>query len=503
MTTRIIAYSEEFLHQYCWLYLNIWRDEPYGEEFAVEDIVSGLKNKGDLMFLLLNDSNNIIGFAGGRHLSEYANAAAFTDRLDPDSTMYVDELAICPGYRNSGYARKLINYFMEECLARNKTKFVLKTHSSPNNPAKLLYNSLGFRPFTNSAGEQVTRSVEINRVDDRSRVDVRGYYYKVYPGIEELRGVFTKIAARSYRGVDGVWKFSANKPGPVLGITMCTHGDEPAGLAVLWNFIDQNLQDKLLCGSVIFVLQNIDAAAGYFDDTDSDQRRKFRYTPGGINFNRLPEEALELKDHPAYEIGRLQKLYKIYQEFEYGFDIHTSDDKVPVIIAGGRFYPELVRGFPVETVLTNIESVQINVPSFTFFGGKKSNIPVMEIEAGLHESPVSFKTAIDCSLALMQNLTMLPGKTRKEVSAYKEYYIHDRVVFPNDTFELVKTFSYYEEVTAGQVLAKGIADGGPQEIIAVENGHVIFPPIGKLKRDYFSTSEEVLFISKPVKTITV
>lgn len=114
----------------------------------------------------------------------------------------------------------------------------------------------------------------------------------------------------------------------------------------------------------------------------------------------------------AYEISRLNELYPVYQEFTHGYDIHTSQDEVPMIIAGDKFYPELVKGFPIEIVLTNIAEAQLNLPSFAFFGGLGSNIPVFEIEAGTDESEKSFQVAIDCSTALLKNLKMIEGKLR-------------------------------------------------------------------------------------------
>ena len=96
---------------------------------------------------------------------------------------------------------------------------------------------------------------------------------------------------------------------------------------------------------------------------------------------------------------------------------------------------------------------------------------------------------------------MLEGNNRSLVTQYQEYFIFDKLVLPNDSFELVKTFDYYENITKDQPLAKGIINGEERIITAAENGHAIFPPLGKLKRDYFSLTEETFFISKPVQTI--
>ena len=330
------------------------------------------------------------------------------------------------------------------------------------------------------------------------------------PTPQNLKETFNLISNSTYRGVKGVMKFDTDKKGPTLGITMQTHGDEPAGLAVLWSFLTANLQSKLKNGSVIFVLQNLEAARAYFSMLDNPGRNQFRYTVNGVNFNRRPEDSLEMekriekgKQLPplSYEITRLKELYPVYKEFTHGYDIHTSDDEAPMIIAGDKFYPGLVKGFPIETVLTNIAEAQLNLPSFSFFGGLNSNIPVFEIEAGTDESPKAFQMAVDCSIALLKNLKMIDGKTTNAVKEYKEYLISDILVLENETFELVKFFEYYEEIRKDQPLAKGIVNGKEKIVCSSTDGHTIFPPLNKKKRDYFSLTEETMFISKPVRII--
>ncbi len=330
------------------------------------------------------------------------------------------------------------------------------------------------------------------------------------PTLKNLNETFNLISNATYNGIKGVIKFDTNKKGPTLGITMQTHGDEPAGLAVLWNFLTSNLQTQLKNGSVIFILQNIEAARAYFSLLDDKSRNQYRYTVNGVNFNRLPEDSLQMEKRIAkgkklpplaYEITRLNELYPIYKEFTHGYDIHTSQDEVPMIIAGDKFYPELVKGFPIEIVLTNIAEAQLNLPSFSFFGGLNSNIPVFEIEAGTDESEKSFQVAIDCSTALLKNLKMIEGETTSAVKQYKEYFICDILVLENETFELVKFFEYYEPIKKGQELAKGIVNGKEKIIRASTDGHTIFPPLKMKKREHFSLSEETMFISKPIKTI--
>ena len=499
--TNIIPYNESYFPQYAALYHKTWLAEPYGELFTDDEIEQHLPKSFEYLFLCINAENNqVIAFAGGRPLQEcdfFENKTG----LDIHACFYFNELGVDENYRQLGLGEKMSNYLTNQALKNGFTGILLRTGHHNDNPAIKFYQKLGFKLLQLSDGSIYGINTRQNRIDNRPDTDFRPYYYRQYPSLQQLQETFSYIKTQSYNGAPSVLKFDTGKEGPVLGITMCTHGDEPAGLAVLWNFMHENLQGKLLCGAVIFVLQNIAATEQYFSMLDSEERNKYRYTEGGVNFNRLPEHSLEIENSPVYEINRLQQLYPVYKEFKYGYDIHTSEDEEPMIITGNQFYPELVKGFPIEKVLTNIAEAQINLPSFSFFGGLNSNIPVFEIEAGTDESPASFKMAIDCSLALLRNLNMLEGNNRSLVTQYQEYFIFDKLVLPNDSFELVKTFDYYENITKDQPLAKGIINGEERIITAAENGHAIFPPLGKLKRDYFSLTEETFFISKPVQTI--
>ena len=321
------------------------------------------------------------------------------------------------------------------------------------------------------------------------------------PSLSDLKNTFKFIKDKSVKNIPGIIEYDTNIDGPTLGITMCTHGDEPAGLAILWYFNKYNFWEELKCGKVIFVLQNILATERYFSDFTSPDRNKHRYAD--INFNRLPENALEIKNSNDYEINRLQELYPIYKSFTHGFDIHTSQDEVPMIITGDKFYPELVRGFPIEVVLTNISKPQIGFPSFEFFGGLGNNIPVFEIEAGTDESPKAFETSIVCALSLLKNLGMLEGGTIVAVNAYKEYFIYGSVIFPNDTFKLSKVFEYYESLEKRQELAKGTVNEKEVILKCEENGHAIFPPLNELSRPPQFIEEEQMFLSLPVKRIEI
>ena len=318
----------------------------------------------------------------------------------------------------------------------------------------------------------------------------------ITPTREELFEAFNKIKNSTHEGINGVFKFDSGNPGPVLGVTIQTHGNEPSGLATLWYFLNvEPIENLLKNGAVFFVINNIKATEKYFSAKNDDERRLARFVE--VNFNRLPKDVMARKVENNYEVGRAQELKNIWSKFDVGMDIHsTTQESEPMIIAINKFEKDLVKGFPISIVISNIENIQIGVPPTIFYGGDK-NISILAIESGSHEKQSSFVTAITCMLNLMQNIKM----TSEEVSIEQkqEYLLYEVVgslVFPNSSYVLSKIYPMFGNITKGEILANG--DNGP--LHAPLSGCTIFGPKQE-KPD--SIAEEVLFFTKPVKKLLV
>lgn len=323
------------------------------------------------------------------------------------------------------------------------------------------------------------------------------------PSDEELRNEYESIRCATYNGIHGVWYADSDKPGPVLGITILTHGNEPSGLAALWymrHCID--VAATLQKGSVFFVLNNTKAAEAYFAalsivDEDKRETTKRLARLHHHNMNRLPGDTLELKGDTRFEIYRAQELRPIWRLFDVGLDIHsTLQTSDPMIIACDGFDERLIKGFPIDIVITNIDRVQLGKPAISFYGTPGS-VSVIGIEAGSHEDPQSVACAIRCARALMENLGMLAreGSTAQQpAQASHEYFVDGSVVLPDASYSLVKVFDMFEPIKRGQVLARG---NGP-DIAAPFDGHSLLGH-HKLKPDFLG--EEMMFLSYPVRKI--
>lgn len=313
---------------------------------------------------------------------------------------------------------------------------------------------------------------------------------------ETLIKTFEEIRYAVYQGIPGVLKFDSGNPGPTLGITIQTHGNEPSGLATLRHFLGADPIQKILkMGKVVFVLNNIAATEKFFLAKTEEEKRQARFVD--INLNRLPKDAMELVNDTRYEIRRAQELREIWGSFDVGLDIHsTTQESEPMIVAVRKFEKDLVRGFPIGIVLSAIEDVQIGLPATAFYGGRRV-IPVLGIETGSHEHPASFRTAVNCVYHLLRNLAMIPkeeGGTQKR--KYLIYKVYGALMFQDSSYALTRVFRMFEPVSKGCIMATG--DGQP--LLAPVTGHAIFGPADVRPPNIL---DEVLFFTEPATEVEV
>ena len=314
---------------------------------------------------------------------------------------------------------------------------------------------------------------------------------------KRLQKILTMMKSCTESGVPGVLKIVGKKPGIVLGISVCTHGNEPSGLAALdylWNELD--LQKRLNRGAVYFVVNNLEAAENYLWNGERGKNNRYRLIDW--NMNRLPEDMLHLTNDKRYEVQRAQELFPIWQQLEVGFDIHSTTQDSPPMLIGGRVPLKLVHDFPIEMMLTNIDVVQKGLPAFGFYGQSKKEIPVFEIEAGQHEKQSSFKRAQECVGRLLRNLDMidsrpLPGKKPMERPSRKllEYRICGSIFSPDKSYRCTRVFKNGEFVSKGTPFLTG----NGKDIIAPYDCHTLFCPADRKPR---SLIDEVMFLSSPV-----
>lgn len=317
------------------------------------------------------------------------------------------------------------------------------------------------------------------------------------PSRDELQQTFDLLLQSTYKGVQGVLRIDAlnAQPRQIVGITALTHGNEPSGLAPFFHYLKGDRLRKLLnTGSVIFSVNNIEAAKKYFSTNSEVDRMQLRSLE--VNMNRLPEDIFQLNADTRYEIRRTLELYPVLQEFDAGLDIHSTHSSTTPMIITVKEGNQILRGFPIRTLLTNMLGVQRGLPISALYGGiENRKRPVIGIEAGTHEGPEALVNATIATQSFLQNLGMIPGQPECNGDTKDIYRIARPVLFPNASYDFVKKFAAFEVVKTGQMLAAG---NGPP-VLSVQDGHILFPN----PRGFNPQMDEAAFISDPIHTIDV
>lgn len=285
-----------------------------------------------------------------------------------------------------------------------------------------------------------------------------------------LSNQFSNLSSNIYQGIKGVELFDTGKPGPTLGITLLTHGNEPVGL-VIHSYLKKlfNSKQGLLKGRVYIVLNNLLAAKRYFEAMkrgDKEKMEEARFVD--VNMNRLPTEKLDDPNCKLYEVRRARELMPIWKEFDYGLDLHSTSQKSnPMIVALDKSDLNLINMLPFTDVISNIENVQLGTPASTLYGSKKSSI--FGLEAGQHTHRESFRKAKLSVEVLLSSLGMIKTEHLPDTSEKVVYRVFDSFVPANDSYRMTKTFKTYQKIKKSEVIAKG--DSGnftaPKDCVAL------------------------------------
>ena len=73
----------------------------------------------------------------------------------------------------------------------------------------------------------------------------------------KYENIFNYLVRSEYRGIKGVLCINSGIPGPCMGISILTHGNEPCGLEVAKAFLKKPKQ--LVKGKILICINNINA----------------------------------------------------------------------------------------------------------------------------------------------------------------------------------------------------------------------------------------------------
>lgn len=181
--TIMIPYETKYEEVLTQIYQDVYRAEPYREVFS-EDAIKKVISR-TLMYLLIDENKEVVGFVGGMPLSE------FYDRLpdeasklkskagieDTPDSYYIAELAISPTKQRKGLGSELFRKFLSMLESEGYKSFVLCT-ADKNNKAQRLYENLNFQKCRDEKENIIYRKVTQLRTSGREETDERPYYIR-------------------------------------------------------------------------------------------------------------------------------------------------------------------------------------------------------------------------------------------------------------------------------------------------------------------------------------
>ena len=128
------------------LYIEIFREPPYEEDFEFEDVKKEFTEyilNGCFLLALIN--NEVVGFMcssiGLNHINPTIEADMTNNGIDHKNDIYISELGVSKNHRGKKISKKLINRFMEIYPTQN---MFLRTRVHNNNHVIKLYEKYNF-----------------------------------------------------------------------------------------------------------------------------------------------------------------------------------------------------------------------------------------------------------------------------------------------------------------------------------------------------------------------
>lgn len=316
---------------------------------------------------------------------------------------------------------------------------------------------------------------------------------------DDLYRAYTALRDKTDMNTPGVHVINGAAPGPTLGLTIQTHGNEPAGLAA-YHYLTQvwPLQQHLLRGRVVFVLNNLEAAEAYWHSETDAQKAQTRAID--VNMNRLPRDFVSGSSNGTYtslsEHTRAAQLLPVWAQLAYAIDFHTTSQPAPpMAVVWGDFHQNsLILHMPVGHVISNFaETSQSAVVMYHY--GKSEGRDAVLVECGQHEDPTSWQVAVESALCALRRLNMTDIQafvpSRHPVHHYK---LAGSVVFPDTSYRLAQIIPHFAPVRAGQVVASG--EGA--DLISPIDGHSLMCPSDI---NWCRLDEEAMFFAHPVEVL--
>ncbi|MGP1256392.1 MAG: succinylglutamate desuccinylase [Kiloniellales bacterium] len=257
-------------------------------------------------------------------------------------------------------------------------------------------------------------------------------------------------------GLDWIWRFRADAPGPHLLISAVVHGNELCGAIALDRLLEAGLRPRR--GTLTLAFMNAEAYRS-FDTADPFASRWVEE-----DFNRLWDlETLEGSRDSA-DLRRARAVRPVVDAADHLLDLHSMQQpSAPVALAGmAEKNVALAKGLGVPEVIVRDRghAAGRRLRDYGPFDDPASPATSLLIECGQHWEAGAADLALDCSLRFLRHFDAIDTETAAALAPSKPgveqkvLEISGPVTIQSDSFRFVQPFSGLEVIPeAGTVIA--------------------------------------------------
>jgi predicted deacylase len=261
-------------------------------------------------------------------------------------------------------------------------------------------------------------------------------------------------------GVEGVWHFEADEPGPVVMISCLIHGNELCGAWAVKRLLESGLRPRR--GALTLAFCNLAA----FDRFDRANHDASRFVEEDMN-RQWSEQRLAHAD--SVERTRAAQLRPFVERADWLLDLHSMHEPGPPLLLTGPHrraveFAAVLNGVP-HIVHDAGHAEGVRMRDFGRFGlpdGSADARTALLVECGFHGDPSSISVAQDVCYRFLLNtgtveqdalLTDLPDWQRPASISPKVLEVQGAVVAKDENFCFVRALQPLETIPrAGSVI---------------------------------------------------
>lgn len=260
----------------------------------------------------------------------------------------------------------------------------------------------------------------------------------------------------SNTGLDWIWRFSSDRPGPHLLISAVVHGNELCGAIALDRLLSEGLRPTR--GSLTLAFMNVEAYRN-FDPADPFASRWVEE-----DFNRLWDEETLEGSRDSADLRRARAVRPVVDAADHLLDIHSMQQpSAPVALAGmAEKNVTLARGLGIPEVIVRDggHAAGRRLRDYGRFEDPTSSSTSLLIECGQHWEARAADLALDCALRFLLHFEAIDAATAAafapppDMAPQRVLEISGPITIRSDDFRFVEDFTGLETVPkAGTIIA--------------------------------------------------